>query len=193
MWNWGTVSYHSLDNQTELDSSLGQSRVVIIRESPASDNDANTSPGGFSLVFGSSIGAFLPDETPRLESGFQGLMVPLVVVQPEVGPSLLRSQSHSCKSGCHQFRSRSSPLELSPVLDDSGAYQITPDGVSAYGPRHFKTCEFYEGRAGVYTVDGQFHIPPKGNPAYSEIFSLSWLLVRGTPDTWQGLLIPFFS
>ena len=43
---------------------------------------------------------------------------------------------------------------LAPVLDDSGAYHITPDGRPAYESRHVRTFGFYEDRAAVRGADG---------------------------------------
>ena len=57
---------------------------------------------------------------------------------------------------------------LAPVLDNSGAYHITPDGSPAYESRHFRTFGFYEGRAAVHSVDGWFHILPDGSPLYPQ-------------------------
>ena len=57
---------------------------------------------------------------------------------------------------------------LAPVLDDSGGYHITPDGLSAYEPRYVRTFGFYEGRAAVHSVDGWLHILPDGSPLYPE-------------------------
>lgn len=60
---------------------------------------------------------------------------------------------------------------LAPVLDDSGAYHITPGGMPAYESRHIRTFGFYEGRAAVHSADGWFHILPDGNPLYSERYA----------------------
>ena len=57
---------------------------------------------------------------------------------------------------------------LAPVLDDSGAYHITPDGLPAYDARHVRTFGFYEGRAAVHTADGWCHILSNGSPMYPE-------------------------
>ena len=57
---------------------------------------------------------------------------------------------------------------LAPVLDDSGAYHIVPDGWPAYEPRHVRTFGFYEGRAAVHTTGGWFHILPDGSALYPE-------------------------
>ena len=60
---------------------------------------------------------------------------------------------------------------LAPVLDDSGAYHITPDGLPAYDSRHVRTFGFYEGRAAVHSADGWFHILPNGSPLYPERYA----------------------
>ena len=60
---------------------------------------------------------------------------------------------------------------LAPVLDDSGAYHITPDGMPAYGSRHIRTFGFYEGRAAVHSADRWFHVLPDGSPLYSERYA----------------------
>ena len=60
---------------------------------------------------------------------------------------------------------------LAPVLDHSGAYHITPDGMPAYGRRHIRTFGFYEGLAAVHSADGWFHIPPDGSPLYTERYA----------------------
>ena len=60
---------------------------------------------------------------------------------------------------------------LAPVLDNSGAYHITPDGLPAYGRRHIRTFGFYEGRAAVHSADGWFHILPDGSPLYPERYA----------------------
>ena len=60
---------------------------------------------------------------------------------------------------------------LAPVLDDSGAYHITPDGMPAYESRHTRTFGFYEGRAAVHSADGWFHVLPDGSPLYSERYA----------------------
>ena len=57
---------------------------------------------------------------------------------------------------------------LAPVLDNSGAYHITPDGLSAYESRHIRTFGFYEGRAAVHSAQGWFHILTDGIPLYPE-------------------------
>ena len=62
---------------------------------------------------------------------------------------------------------------LAPVLDDSGAYHITPDGLPAYDARHVRTFGFYEDRAAVHSSDGWSHILPDGRPLYSERYAWS--------------------
>lgn len=60
---------------------------------------------------------------------------------------------------------------LAPVLDHSGAYHVTPDGLPAYGPRHIQTFGFYEGRAAVHSAEGWFHILPDGSQLYPERYA----------------------
>ena len=60
---------------------------------------------------------------------------------------------------------------LAPVLDSSGAYHITPDGLPAYQSRHNRTFGFYEGRAAIRSEDRWFHILPDGKPLYGERFA----------------------
>ncbi len=60
---------------------------------------------------------------------------------------------------------------LAPVLDGSGAYHITPDGLAAYEPRYVRTFGFYEGRAAVHSEDGWVHILPEGNPLYEKRYT----------------------
>ncbi len=60
---------------------------------------------------------------------------------------------------------------LAPVLDDSGAYHITPDGRPAYRERHRRTFGFYEGRAAVHSSEEWFHILPDGNSLYPERYA----------------------
>lgn len=60
---------------------------------------------------------------------------------------------------------------LAPVLDASGAYHITPDGMASYGPRYIRTFGFYEGRAAVQSVEGWFHIVSDGEPLYRERYA----------------------
>ena len=62
---------------------------------------------------------------------------------------------------------------LAPVLDSSGGYHITPDGLPAYDSRHVRTFGFYEGRAAVQSANGWFHILPDGQPHYSERYAWS--------------------
>ena len=60
---------------------------------------------------------------------------------------------------------------LAPVLDSSGAYHITPDGLLAYGSRHIRTFGFYEGLAAVRSADGWFHVLPDGGALYPERYA----------------------
>ena len=60
---------------------------------------------------------------------------------------------------------------LAPVLDSSGGYHITPDGLPAYGSRHIRTFGFYEGRAAVHSADGWFHALPDGSPLCYERYA----------------------
>ena len=60
---------------------------------------------------------------------------------------------------------------LAPVIDDSGAYHVTPDGRSAYESRFRRTFGSYEGRAAVDAEDGWFHILADGTPLYKERYS----------------------
>ncbi len=60
---------------------------------------------------------------------------------------------------------------LAPVLDASGAYHITPDGLAAYEPRYIRTFGFYEGRAAVHSEDGWLHILPDGTPLHGERYA----------------------
>ena len=60
---------------------------------------------------------------------------------------------------------------VAPVLDDSGAYHITPDGLPTYESRHVRTFGFYEDRASVHSADGWFHILPDGSFLYSERYA----------------------
>ena len=55
---------------------------------------------------------------------------------------------------------------LAPVLDNSGAYHVTPDGQPAYESRHVRTFGFYEDRAAAHSADGWFHLLPSGSPLY---------------------------
>ena len=68
---------------------------------------------------------------------------------------------------------------LAPVLDDSGAYHIRPDGLSAYESRHIRTFGFYEGRAAVHSAQGWFHILPDGSPLYPERYDWCGNLQEG--------------
>ena len=60
---------------------------------------------------------------------------------------------------------------LAPVLDDSGAYHITPNGLPVYDARHVRTFGFYEGRAAVHTANGWFHILPDGSSLYPDQYA----------------------
>ena len=60
---------------------------------------------------------------------------------------------------------------LAPVIDDSGAFHITPDGLPAYGSRYVRTFGFYDGRAAVQSEQGWFHILPDGDPLYEGRFA----------------------
>ena len=60
---------------------------------------------------------------------------------------------------------------LAPVLDESGAYHITPEGLPAYNARHVRTFGFYENRAAVHSADGWSHILPDGSPLYPERYA----------------------
>ena len=60
---------------------------------------------------------------------------------------------------------------LAPVIDDTGAYHITPDGRPAYSRRHRRTFGFYEGKAAVAAAEGWFHITPDGAPLYPERYA----------------------
>ena len=60
---------------------------------------------------------------------------------------------------------------LAPVLDDSGAYHVGPDGLPAYAARHVRTFGFYEGLAAVHSEDGWLHVLPDGEPLYSERYA----------------------
>ena len=60
---------------------------------------------------------------------------------------------------------------LAPVLDDEGAYHITPNGQPAYGARHRRAFGFYEDRAAVDSGEGWSHILPDGRPLYPERYA----------------------
>ena len=60
---------------------------------------------------------------------------------------------------------------LAPVIDDSGAYHITPDGLPAYRPRYVRTFGFYDGRAAVQSANGWYHILPDGSSLYKERYT----------------------
>ncbi len=58
-----------------------------------------------------------------------------------------------------------------PVLDGSGAYHITPDGLPTYDSRHVRTFGFYGDRAAVHSINGWFHILSDGSPLYPELYA----------------------
>ena len=60
---------------------------------------------------------------------------------------------------------------LAPVLDASGAYHVTADGLAAYAARYRRTFGFYEGIAAVDAADGWHHVGPDGAPLYSERYA----------------------
>ena len=60
---------------------------------------------------------------------------------------------------------------LAPVLDASGAYHITPDGLPAYPERYLRTFGFYEGIAAAHSASGWHHIGPDGAPLYVERYA----------------------
>ena len=80
--------------------------------------------------------------------------------------------SHHVHRGFPAYSARFHSVEkfhepgLAPVLDDSGAYHVTPDGRSAYAERYVRAFGFYEGRAAVHSHDGWFHVLPDGRPLY---------------------------
>ena len=86
-------------------------------------------------------------------------------------------ESHHVYRGQPGYRSRFHEVlkfhepGLAPVLDASGAYHITPDGLPAYEPRYIRTFGFYEGRAAVHSEDGWFHILSDGSPLYGEHYA----------------------
>ena len=51
---------------------------------------------------------------------------------------------------------------LAPVVDESGAYHITADGIAAYAARFLQAWGFYGGRAAVQDQRGWFHILADG-------------------------------
>ena len=57
---------------------------------------------------------------------------------------------------------------LAPVVDDTGAYHITPDGSAAYVERHLRTFGFYDGVAAVHSPTGWYHIRTDGTPIYTQ-------------------------
>ena len=63
------------------------------------------------------------------------------------------------------------PPGMAPVIDGSGAYHITADGLPAYGFRYVRTFGFYEGIAAVQTTDGWHHIGTDGAAIYAECHS----------------------
>ena len=63
------------------------------------------------------------------------------------------------------------PPGLAPVVDVSGAYHITPDGIPAYEHRYVRTFGFYEGIAAVRSSFGWCHIGPDGDPLYPERYA----------------------
>ena len=79
---------------------------------------------------------------------------------------------------------------LAPVLDDSGAYHITPDGLPAYEARHLRTFGFYEGRAAVHSADGWSHVLPGGSHLYSERYAWCGNFQEGRCPVWRQLLLP---
>ncbi len=85
--------------------------------------------------------------------------------------------SHHVHQGRPAYATRFRSVEkfhepgLAPVIDDSGAYHVTPDGQSAYDSRHVRTFGFYEGRAAVQAEDGWFHVLPDGRPLYAERYA----------------------
>ena len=60
---------------------------------------------------------------------------------------------------------------LAPVLDDSGAYHISPSGAAAYSARFVRTFGFYDGRAAVSSQDGWLHVLPDGRALYDARFA----------------------
>ena len=85
--------------------------------------------------------------------------------------------SHHVYRGRPAYRSRFHEVlkfhepGLAPVVDGSGAYHITPDGLSAYESRYIRTFGFYEGRAAVHSEDGWFHLLPDETPLYGERYA----------------------
>ena len=82
--------------------------------------------------------------------------------------------SHHVYQGQSAYRSRFHEVQkfhepgLAPVLNSSGGYHITPDGLAAYESRYVRTFGFYEGRAAVHSEEGWFHILSNGEPLYKE-------------------------
>lgn len=60
---------------------------------------------------------------------------------------------------------------LAPVLDESGAYHISPSGAAAYSARFVRTFGFYDGRAAVSSQDGWLHVLPDGRALYDARFA----------------------
>lgn len=60
---------------------------------------------------------------------------------------------------------------LAPVVDASGAYHITHDGLEAYETRYIRAFGFYEGSAAVYSEEGWLHILSDGMPLYDERYA----------------------
>ena len=60
------------------------------------------------------------------------------------------------------------PPGLAPVIDGSGAYHITADGLPAYSVRYARAFGFYEGIAAVQARDGWHHVGPDGAALYPE-------------------------
>ena len=60
------------------------------------------------------------------------------------------------------------PPGLAPVIDGSGAYHISADGLPAYKFRYVRAFGFYEGIAAVQANDRWHHIGPDGGALYPE-------------------------
>ena len=146
---------------------------------------------------GDDIGEGEPDEVrehlARIQSGRSSLRVPHVTEDVRYDPTspyhhfsvwtddwrtsgLAPEGTHhvNTANGRPLYPARFSRVEkfhdpgLAPVLDGSGAYHVTPDGLPAYERRHVRTFGFYEGRAAVHSDEGWFHILPDGSPLYGE-------------------------
>ena len=63
------------------------------------------------------------------------------------------------------------PPGLAPVVDESGAYHITLEGIPAYKQRYRRTFGYYYDCAAVVTNNGWTHIDPTGNFIYNERYS----------------------